>query len=48
MLGIARQLITDGGYDFEAIMAAGRIAPEVTEAVMDAASTVRPKLQFVV
>ena len=48
VLGIARQLITDGGYDFEAIMAAGRIAPEVTEAVMDAASTVRPKLQFVV
>ncbi len=48
VLGIARQLITDGGYDFEGIMAAGRIAPEVAEAVMDAASTVRPKLRFVI
>lgn len=47
VLGMARQLITDSGYDFDDIMAAGRVAPEVAEAVMDAASTDRPKLRFV-
>lgn len=46
VLGMARQLISDSGYDFDDIMAAGRVAPEVAEAVMDAASTDRPKLRF--
>ncbi len=46
VLGRARQLITDSGYDFDDIMAAGRVASEVAEAVMDAASTGRPKLSF--
>lgn len=46
VLGIARQLIMEGGYDFEEILAAGRVAPEVAEAIMDAASTVRPKLRL--
>ncbi|GAA2386919.1 XRE family transcriptional regulator [Gordonia cholesterolivorans] len=47
VLGMARQLITDSGYDFADIMAAGRVAPEVAESVMDAASNDRPKLRFV-
>lgn len=46
VLGMAQQLITHSGYDFDDIMAAGRVAPEVTEAVMDAASADRPKLRF--
>lgn len=46
VLGMARQLITDSGYEFDDIMAAGRVAPEVADAVMDAASADRPKLRF--
>lgn len=46
VLGMAQQLITDSGYDFDDIMTAGRVAPEVAEAVINAASTARPKLRF--
>lgn len=46
VLGMARRVITEAGYDFDSIVAAGRIAPEVSEAVMDAGSTERPTLRF--
>lgn len=46
LLGLARQLITDNGYDFDEIMVAGRVAPEVASAVMQAASADRPRLRF--
>lgn len=46
LLGMARQLINDSGYDFDDIMAAGRVAPEVAEAVVEAASGDRPRLKF--
>ncbi|MFH5208604.1 XRE family transcriptional regulator [Antrihabitans sp. NCIMB 15449] len=46
ILGMARQVITDSGYDFDGILAAGRIAPEVAAAVIQAASDDRPKLHF--
>lgn len=46
LLGMARRVITDSGYDFDHIMSAGRVAPEVAEAVMEAASADRPKLRF--
>lgn len=46
VLGMARQVITDSGYDFDNITAAGRVAPEVAEVVVEAASADRPKLRF--
>ena len=46
VLGVAKQLITDSGYEFDDIMSAGRVAPEVAESVMNAVSTARPKLRF--
>lgn len=46
VLGLARKVIVDSGFDFGDILAAGRVAPEVGEAVMAAASTERPRLQL--
>lgn len=46
VLGMARQVITESGYDFDAIMAAGRVAPEIVDVVMEAATGDRPKLHF--
>ena len=46
VLGMARKVITDSGYAFDDVMAAGRVAPQVAEEVMEAASGNRPKLRF--
>ncbi len=45
LLGLARQLLIDHGIDFEAVLAQGRLAVEVTNEVIHAGSTNRPKLQ---
>lgn len=45
LLGLARQLLIDHGIDFEAVLAQGRLAVEVTNEVIHAGSANRPKLQ---
>ncbi|GAA3565745.1 XRE family transcriptional regulator [Microlunatus spumicola] len=44
LLGLARQVMTDSGFDFDSVLAAGRVAPDVAEAVIHAASEKRPRL----
>lgn len=46
VLGMARQLISNSGYDFDDIVAAGRVAPEIAQVVIAAASADRPTLRF--
>lgn len=46
VLGMARKVISDSGYAFDDVMAAGRVAPQIAEEVMKAASDNRPKLHF--
>lgn len=46
LLGLARRVMTDSGYDFDNILAAGRIAPEVAEVVIMAASDTRPRIEL--
>ena len=46
VLGMARQVVADSGYEFDDIMVAGRVAPEVAEVVIEAASADRPALRF--
>lgn len=47
LLGMARQVITESGYDFDQILTAGRVASDIAEAVIQAASTPgRPQLRF--
>lgn len=46
VLGMARQVIADSGFDFDSILAAGRVSPEVAESVIQAASDDRPRLRF--
>ena len=44
LLGLAKRVMTDSGYDFDEVVAAGRIAPEVAAVVVRAASDVRRKV----
>lgn len=44
LLGMARDLMTASGIDFDSVLASGRIAIEVTEQVIRAASEGRPRL----
>lgn len=46
LLGLARQVMTENGYDLDDILAAARIAPEVAETVIQAATNDRPRLSF--
>lgn len=46
LLGLAKHVMTESGYDFDEIVAAGRVAPEVADAVVRAASNPRPKLEL--
>lgn len=46
MLGMARQLLIEHGIDFDNVLTQGRIAVEVTNAVVEAGSESRPRLQF--
>ncbi|WP_034714688.1 XRE family transcriptional regulator [Intrasporangium chromatireducens] len=46
LLGLAKELMIESGLDFDAVLAAGRIATDVTEDVIQAGSTERPRLQF--
>lgn len=44
LLGMARDLMIESGIDFDAVLASGRIATELTEQVIQAASEDRPRL----
>ena len=44
LLGMARDLMIESGIDFDAVLASGRVATEVTEQVIQAASEDRPRL----
>lgn len=46
LLGLIRKAMSDSGYDFEQILVAGRVAPEVAEVVVRAASDNRPRLSI--
>lgn len=46
LLGMAKQLMTDNGIDFEGVLTAGRIAIDVTEDVVAAGSGEKAKLSF--
>ena len=46
LLGIAKNLMTDNGIDFDDMLVAGRIATEVTERVVAAGTDGRPRLSF--
>ncbi len=44
LLGMARDLMIESGIDFDSVLASGRIAAEVTDQVIRAASEDRPRL----
>ncbi|WP_281169820.1 ImmA/IrrE family metallo-endopeptidase [Nocardioides alkalitolerans] len=46
MLGVARDLLADHGVDLSSVLAQGRIAVEVTEAVLAAGSKMRPRVDL--
>ena len=46
LLGLARQLLVDNGFDFDAVLAQGRLAVDVTDHVIHAGSDERPRLRF--
>lgn len=46
LLGMAKQLMTDNGVDFDGVLAAGRIAIDVTDDVVNAGTADKPRLSF--
>lgn len=46
LLGMAKQLMTDSGIDFDGVLAAGRIAIDVTDDLVTAGSSGKPRLSF--
>ena len=46
LLGLARQLLVDNGFDFDAVLAQGRLAVDVTDHVIHAGGDERPRLRF--
>jgi Zn-dependent peptidase ImmA (M78 family) len=46
LLGMAKELLTANGIDFDSVLAAGRIATEVTDRVIAAGTDGRPRLSF--
>lgn len=46
LLGMAKQLMVENGIDFDAVLVAGRIAIDMTDQVIAAGSTERPKIAF--
>jgi len=46
LLGMARELMTHNGIDFDGVLAAGRIAVDVTEELVIEGSADKPKLSF--
>jgi len=46
LLGLARQLLVDNGFDFDVVLAQARLAVDVTDHVIHAGSDERPRLRF--